>query len=58
MITNKNIKERKKWGQIITCYSIQEAKMRLRILLAEDNVVNQRPATELLQGRGHYERYI
>jgi CheY-like chemotaxis protein len=45
-------------GANITCYSIQEAKMRLRILLAEDNVVNQRPTTELLQGRGHYERYI
>jgi two-component system sensor histidine kinase/response regulator len=40
--------------QVITRYTIQEAKMRLHILLAEDNIVNQRLAMELLQGRGHY----
>jgi len=40
--------------QVITRYTIQEAKMRLHILLAEDNLVNQRLAMELLQGRGHY----
>ena len=39
---------------VITRYTVQEAKMRLHILLAEDNVVNQRLAMELLQGRGNY----
>jgi two-component system sensor histidine kinase/response regulator len=40
--------------QVITRYTIQEAKMRLHILLAEDNIVNQRLAMDLLQGKGHY----
>ncbi|MEW6666522.1 MAG: response regulator [Thermodesulfobacteriota bacterium] len=38
---------------VITRYTVQEARSRLNILLAEDNVINQKLAMELLQGRGH-----
>ncbi len=42
--------------QIITRNAIHEARIRYRILLAEDNLINQKLAMELLQGRGHYVR--
>jgi PAS domain S-box-containing protein len=41
---------------LITRYSLQDARepgTSLRVLLAEDNVVNQRLATRLLEKRGH-----
>jgi CheY-like chemotaxis protein/HPt (histidine-containing phosphotransfer) domain-containing protein len=38
---------------VITRYTVQEARRRLKILLAEDNVINRKLALELLQNRGH-----
>ncbi|PYU75986.1 MAG: hypothetical protein DMG49_02195 [Acidobacteria bacterium] len=41
---------------MITWYSLQDARepsASLRVLLAEDNLVNQRLATRLLEKRGH-----
>jgi PAS domain S-box-containing protein len=38
---------------VITRYTVQEARKRLDILLAEDNLINQRLASELLKSRGH-----
>ena len=43
-----------KKSRVVTRYTIQEARMRLKILLAEDNKVNQKLAMVLLQGRGHH----
>jgi signal transduction histidine kinase/CheY-like chemotaxis protein len=42
---------------LITRYSLQDARepsASLRVLLAEDNLVNQRLTTRLLEKRGHY----
>jgi CheY-like chemotaxis protein len=38
---------------LITRHSLRESQRKLRILLAEDNVVNQRLAARLVEKRGH-----
>jgi two-component system sensor histidine kinase/response regulator len=38
---------------LVTRHSLRDARKHLRVLLAEDNIVNQRLAVRLLEKRGH-----
>jgi CheY-like chemotaxis protein/HPt (histidine-containing phosphotransfer) domain-containing protein len=40
-------------SDLVTCHTIREANRKLRILVAEDNVINRELVTRLLQKPGH-----
>jgi PAS domain S-box-containing protein len=40
-------------GELVTRHSIEENRSRLRVLVAEDNPVNQQVVSQLLKRRGH-----
>ena len=41
-------------NQLVTRHSLREERTRLRVLLAEDNAINQRLAVRLLEKRGYF----
>lgn len=53
LLTLEQGREAQNGGELVTRHSLREARLSLRVLLAEDNRVNQRLATHILERFGH-----
>jgi signal transduction histidine kinase/DNA-binding response OmpR family regulator len=53
LLTMEKGKTAQKRGELVTRHSLREARLSLQVLLAEDNRVNQRLATHVLERFGH-----
>lgn len=53
LLTLQQGREAQERGELVTRHSLREARLSLRVLLAEDNRVNQRLATHILERFGH-----
>lgn len=53
LLTLQQGREAQSRGELVTRHSLRESRLTLRVLLAEDNRVNQRLATHILERFGH-----
>ncbi len=56
LLTIEKAKDAETQGQLVTRHSLRETRLNLRVLLAEDNPVNQKLAVHMLQRFGHSVR--